>query len=574
MITKQNEINSLKQITQLCTHQTVILLTLYNFCASGNQDSRTINHGVSFSSAHQFDGSIFFDVTIVNKVIYVGVVAENKLMNMFSFVSQGDITVTSSIINIQGVHSSFGSLLLAQGSLLVNSSTLDFQFSGTGIGGLVFSSQGIVSDNCTINYLVSAQRGGIFAYAALNQINLQYVNTTGTFTVPAVNLVQVCQSVDIITWEVAILTQVFNKCGSGTCNSFCDSFSICTYCQKTEIQLTSASNQTEQSYIGNGTYNFQCSFKNSFNNSRINIDINIVGKNFYYSVFCTQKTYNHILVSGNYVVTSTTTSTNNMIVSIFVNDYLQQATLQNCLLKVNFKAIKWFIAQIFLNSRSLDLSISSLILNITFVADTYSSFYGFTTDFTSASSQLQIQDTKIHYNISSLQQFTGIIFMEMNQGTVLQHVLIKYNVTSSNSNYGLAYKLVSAILKDVELAGKINGKQVIRGIADNLGGYFQIQNMKCSLQLSNIKTDSAALVKDMSGASSVTITNIVFEGYARLNAISFSYIKGSNQCITGSQNIGSDGMCYCYDTATPQLVNSARVCKCPGSQTLVSNKCI
>ncbi|CAL6070533.1 Hypothetical_protein [Hexamita inflata] len=292
MITKQNEINSLKQTTaQLCTHQTVILLTLYNFCVSGNQDYRTINHGVSFSSAHQFDGSIFFDATIVNKVTYVGVVAENMLMNMFSFISQGDITVTSSIINIQGVHSSFGSLLLAQGTLVVNSSTLDFQFSGTGIGGLVFSSQGIVSDNCTMRFLVSAQRGGIFAYAALTQINLQYVNTTGTFTVPTINLVQVCQSVDIITWEVAILTQVFNKCGSGTCNSFCDSFSICTYCQKTEIQLTSASNQTEQSYIGNGTYNFQCSFKNSFNNSRINIDITVMGGGIAFSCLLCEQLY-------------------------------------------------------------------------------------------------------------------------------------------------------------------------------------------------------------------------------------------------------------------------------------------
>ncbi|CAL6030855.1 Hypothetical_protein [Hexamita inflata] len=574
MITKQYEINSLKQTTaQLCTHQTVILLTLYNFCASGNQDSRTINHEVSFSSAHQFDGSIFFNAMIVNKITYVGQVAENKLMNMFSFVSQGDITATSSSINIQGVRSSFGSLLLAQGSLVVNSSTLNFQFSGTGIGGLVFSSQGMISDNCTVNFLVSAQRGGIFAYAALTQINLQYFNTTGTFTVPTVNLVQVCQNVDIITWEVAILTQVFNQCGSGTCNSFCDSFSICTYCEKTEIQLTSASNYTEQSYIGNGIYNFQCSLKNSFNNSRINIDINIVGKNFYYSVFCTKTAYNHILVTGNYVATSTTTSTNNMIVSIFVNDYLQKAILQNCLLKVDFKAIKWFIAQIFLNSRSLDVSISSLILNITFVADTYSCFYGFTTDFTSASSQLLIQDTKIHYNISSLQQFTGIIFMEMNQGTVLQRLFIKYNVTSSNTNYGLAFKLVSAILKDVELAGKINGNQVIRGIADNLGGYFQIQNLKYSLIISNVKTDSAALVKDMSGASSVAINNIIFEGYTRLNAISFSYTKGSI-CISGSQTVGSDGMCYCYDTATPQIVNSVRVCKCPGSQTLVSNKCV
>ncbi|CAL6070523.1 Hypothetical_protein [Hexamita inflata] len=335
MITKQNEINSLKQTTaQLCTHQTVILLTLYNFCVSGNQDYRTINHGVSFSSAHQFDGSIFFDATIVNKVTYVGVVAENMLMNMFSFVSQGDITVTSSIINIQGVHSSFGSLLLAQGTLVVNSSTLDFQFSGTGIGGLVFSSQGIVSDNCTINYLVSAQRGGIFAYAALTQINLQYVNTTGTFTVPTINLVQVCQSVDIITWEVAILTQVFNKCGSGTCNSFCDSFSICMYCEKTEIVLTStAQNLTQQTYIYYDTGYVQCSLNNNLNNSRINIDINIVGKEIYYSIFCTKTAYNHVIVSGNYAFKST--NSNQMTGAIFMNDYQKSINMQNCILNIN-----------------------------------------------------------------------------------------------------------------------------------------------------------------------------------------------------------------------------------------------
>ncbi|CAL6070524.1 Hypothetical_protein [Hexamita inflata] len=187
-------------------------------------------------------------------------------------------------------------------------------------------------------------------------------------------------------------------------------------------------------------------------------------------------------------------------------------------------------------------------------------------------SQILIKDAKILYNVTSTDLFIGIA--QTNYITLL-HVLIKYNVTNSIKNYGITNKLSNAIFNNVELTGKINNAQFfIRGIAGTLGGYFQIQNVKYSLQLSNIVNDTAALVKDMSGASSVTITNIVFEGYTRLNAISFSYIKGSNQCITGSQNIGSDGMCYCYDTATPQLVNSVRVCKCPGSQTLNNNKCV
>ncbi|CAL6018770.1 Hypothetical_protein [Hexamita inflata] len=479
MITQQLKINSLKYTTQLCTHQTVILLTLYNFYASGNQDSRTINHEVSFSSAHQFDGSIFFNAAIVNKVTYVGQVAENKLMNMFSFVSQGDITVTSSSINIQGVRSSFASLLLAQGLLLVNSSTLNFQFAGTGIGGLVFSSQGIISDNCTVNFLVSAQRGGIFAYAALTQINLQYVNTTGTFTVPIINLVQVCQNVDIITWEVAILTQVFNKCGTGTCNSFCDSFSICTYCEKTEIQLTSAQIYTENTYIYFRLGNVNCSLQSSFNNSKINIDINIlVGKDYNYSVFCTKTAYNNIIVSGNFVAKQTSSSYQ-LAGAIFMNDHLKSTNMQNCVLKINFVTINFLHIFIFINSRSLDFTISNIRFNISMTATTsqyFAQYYGLLYSF-DVNYLLLIKDAKIYYNIISTDIFVGTT--QLTQYITMVRLFIKNNVTSSVKNFGISYQLNNAIFTDVELTGKIvNGQQWIRGISELLGGYFQIQNMK------------------------------------------------------------------------------------------------
>ncbi|CAL6017836.1 Hypothetical_protein [Hexamita inflata] len=187
---------------------------------------------------------------------------------------------------------------------------------------------------------------------------------------------------------------------------------------------------------------------------------------------------------------------------------------------------------------------------------------------------LLIKDAQIYYNITSTDIFVGIT--QQTKYITMVRLFIQNNVTSSVKNFGISYQLNNSIFTDVELTGQIvNGQQWIRGISELLGGYFQIQNMTYSLQLDNIVSSACnALVKNMAGASSVVINNIIFEGYARLNAISFSYIKGSNQCITGSQTVGRDGMCYCYDTATPQIVNSARVCKCPGSQTLKSNKCV
>ncbi|CAL6073053.1 Hypothetical_protein [Hexamita inflata] len=492
---------------------------------------------------------------------------------MFSFISQGDTTITSSNINVQGVHSSFASLLLAQGSLVINDSILNFQFSGTGIGGLIFSSQGIISDNCSINFLISTVRGGIFAYSAQIQINLQYFKTTGTFTIPAVNLVQVCDNLDIITWEVTILTQIFNKCGSGTCNCYCDSFSISTYCEKTEISLTSAQIYTEKSYFTIGLYNINCSFQNSFNNTLINIDINIVGKGMNYSVFCTNQAYNHVIVSGNYVAKSTSTSSE-MIAALFINNYQKQISVQNCLLNINFTATNWFYAYIFQSSKSLDVTISNIRLNMSFTSNGQSQYYGLLYEF-NASYLVLIKHSLLYYNITSTDIFIGVMFM-VTQYITLQNLYIQYNVTNSNKNFGLSWQLVNAIYTNLELTGKINGNEWIRGITDNIAqGYFKVSNMIYSLQLYNIKSSACtALVKDMSKATSITFNNITFQGYARLNSISFLYAISSKQCITYSLAVSNDGMCYCPDTATPQLVNSVRVCKCPGSQTLSNNKCV
>ncbi|CAL5982834.1 Hypothetical_protein [Hexamita inflata] len=281
---------SKQQFSQICNQQMVILLTLFIYCKKGDQSYQTINTHITFQQlSYNFDGSVFFNVAAIHKVNFIGHIENNNKLNLFSFLSEGDINISSSVAQIVIPQSQYAALIQSQGNLQILDCQFSFESTAIALGGLLFQSMSLKLENCTYQFKISCSKGGMFSYSAINDMELNNFIAIGVFNTPQSYLVIVCNNLNIITQNVTTDFNVQYKCSQGNCNILCNNLPLNPICNMVTYQYIAPSFQKININSYGKIVTVKCAVPSNLdvNNSYIIFNLNTTSNNQMFSIFCT-----------------------------------------------------------------------------------------------------------------------------------------------------------------------------------------------------------------------------------------------------------------------------------------------
>ncbi|CAL6036310.1 Conserved_hypothetical protein [Hexamita inflata] len=569
-ITNDNFMNQLNtsQI-QTCTNSKIVLGKVKMFCVRGNQTNVFVSHAASFSNTNDFNASILFDATRLDRFVYSGQISYSSQMQMFSLVSSGSLRITSSNITVSQLQCPSAALLSSRGALVLNNSAVSFSHSGQASGGLVFESLDMAVFNVAFACSITVSYGGLFAFSASGKLVLDRFSATGAFNVPSRSLVNAGSQLAITIRNASTAFFVQNRCASGSCSmsgllvaGLDPAFSCgsnAEYCGM--IQVLFGDYLQKEIVVDGVAVQARCAVEGvqDFNYSYVRVDESVSGAKANSSLFCYRPVFTRMIVSGSYQVTGSGLDVSSG--SIFVASPDQLVTLQNSKVEVNFVTSGKADISVFLDQDKNTISVISSNFSITLQPNSQASFFGVS----KSSKSVSVTGCRFVFSSTSLNEFCGI--SRSITSLQINTLLLQMNVNAFVA-YGfgqISSETVSAYL--VNLTGQLSGANTY-GILFQSQSIVTLWNFKYSLK--NLgTTQTCGFIQVISKANTVTTIAIIFSGFSGTPNIPSSFGSSSTCPCMANSNLVS-GMCYCIDGASPQ----GNVCTCTQYSQLVGASCV
>ncbi|CAL6074340.1 Conserved_hypothetical protein [Hexamita inflata] len=539
------------------------------FCVRGNQTNVFVSHTASFSNTIDFNASILFDATRLDRFVYAGQISYSSQMQMFSLVSSGSLRIISSNITVSQLQCPSAALLSSRGALVLKNSAVSFSHSGQASGGLVFESLDMAVFNVAFACSITASSGGLFAFSASGKLVLDRFSATGAFNVPSPSLVNAGALLAITIRNASAAFFVQSRCASGLCSMAgllvagldpafsCDSNA--EYCGMRQVLF---GEYLQKEIVVDGVaVQARCAVDGvqDFNYSQVRLDESVSGAKANSSLFCFRPVFTRMIVIGNYQVTVSGSDVS--CGSIFVASPDQLVTLQNSKVAVTFVTSGQADISVFLNQDKNVISVVSSNFSIVLQPNSQASFFGVS----KSSKQVSVTGCRFIFSSTSLNEFCGI-------SRSITSLQINTLLLQINTNAFVAYGFgqissgtVSATL--VNLTGQLSGANTY-GILYQAQSQVSLSSFQYSLQTLG-SSQNCGFIQVISQANVVTTNNIVFSGFSGSPNIPSSFGSSSScPCMANSNFIS--GMCYCIDGASPQ----GNVCTCTQFSQLVGASCI
>ncbi|CAL6074318.1 Hypothetical_protein [Hexamita inflata] len=565
--------NSMNQLNaaqiQTCTNSKIVLGKVKMFCVRGNQTNVFVSHTASFSNTNDFNASILFDATRLDRFVYAGQISYSSQMQMFSLVSSGSLRITSSNISVSQLQCPSAALLSSRGALVLNNSAVSFSHSGQASGGLVFESLDMAVFNVAFACSITASYGGLFAFSASGKLVLDRFSATGAFTVPSPSLVNAGSLLAITIRNASAAFFVQSRCASGSCSmagllvaGLDPAFSCGSNAEYCGMRQVLFGDYLQKEIVVDGVaVQARCAVEGvqDFNYSYVRVDESVSGAKANSSLFCFRPVFTRMIVSGSYQVTGSGSDVS--CGSIFVASPDLLVTLQNSKVEVNFVTSGQADISVFLNQDKNTISVTSSNFSITLQPNSQASFFGVS----KSSKSVLVIGCRFIFSSTNLNEFCGI--SRSIASLQINTLLLQMNVNSFVA-YGfgqIASGTVSATL--VNLTGQLSGTNTY-GILCQAQSIASLSSFQYSLK--NLgTTQTCGFIQVISQANTVTTTNIVFSGFSGTLNIPSSFGSSSTCPCMANSNLVS-GMCYCITGASPQ----GNVCTCTQYSQLVGASCV
>ncbi|CAL6036270.1 Conserved_hypothetical protein [Hexamita inflata] len=539
------------------------------FCVRGNQTNVFVSHTASFSNTNDFNASILFDATRLDRFVYSGQISYSSQMQMFSLVSSGSLRITSSNITVSQLQCPSAALLSSRGALVLNNSAVSFSHSGQASGGLVFESLDMAVFNVDFACSIMASSGGLFAFSASGKLVLDHFSATGAFNVPSRSLVNAGSLLSITIRNASAAFFVQNRCVSGSCSmsgllvaGLDPAFSCGSNAEYCGMRQVLFGDYHQKEIVVDGVaVQARCAVEGvqDFNYSYVRVDESVSGARANSSLFCYRPVFTRMIVVVSYQVTGSGLEVSSG--SIFVASPDQLVTLQNSKVVVTFVTSGQADISVFLDQDKNTISVISSNFSITLQPNSQASFFGVS----KSTKSVSVTGCRFIFSSTSLNEFCGIsrsiVSLQINT------LLLQINVNAFVA-YGfgqMSSGTVSATL--VNLTGQLSGANTY-GILFQAQSVVSLNNFQYSLK--NLgTTQTCGFIQVISQANTVTTTNIVFSGFSGTPNIPSSFGSSSYCPCMANSNFAS-GMCYCITGASPQ----GNVCTCTQYSQLVGASCV
>ncbi|CAL6008163.1 Conserved_hypothetical protein [Hexamita inflata] len=554
--------------TKTCTNSKQILNTKINFCIRGNQSNQHINTLVQFSSTQNFNASILFDATRLDRFVYSGQISYSSQMQMFSLVSSGSLRITSSNITVSQLQCPSAALLSSRGALVLNNSAVSFSHSGQASGGLVFESLDMAVFNVAFACSITVQYGGLFAFSASGKLVLDRFSATGAFNVPSPSLVNAGSLLAITIRNASATFFVQNRCGSGSCSmsgllvaGLDPAFSCGSNAEYCGMRQVLFGDYHQKEIVVDGVaVQARCAVEGvqDFNYSYVRVDESVSGARANSSLFCYRPVFTRMIVSGSYQVAGSGLDFSSG--SIFVAKRSVLVKIQQSKIEVNFTTTKFVELSVFLNQEVNIILIENCNITLRLRSDSFQIYFGIS----KVIQTLNIGNSVINYDAHNINNFYGLaqtlIAATVNLVTISMQVNCYYA-------YGLAMQCTSnAQISNSVIQGQLNAP-VTYGILREAIHTINMINITFGLKTTG-SAGNCGFIQVIIQANAVTTSNITFIGFGSTPVI-MSTLPASQYCPCMPNSDLINGLCYCYPGASP--VNG--VCTCPQYAQLISKTC-
>ncbi|CAL6036328.1 Conserved_hypothetical protein [Hexamita inflata] len=568
--------NSINQLNtsqiQTCTNSKIILGKVKMFCVRGNQTNVFVSHTTQFFNTNDFNASILFDATRLDRFVYSGQISYSSQMQMFSLVSSGSLRITSSNIMVSQLQCPSAALLSSRGALVLNNSAVSFSHSGQASGGLVFESLDMAVFNVAFACSITASSGGLFAFSASGKLVLDRFSATGAFNVPNPNLVNTGSQLAITIRNASAAFFVQNRCASGSCSmsgllvaGLDPAFSCSSNAEYCGMRQVLFGDYHQKEIVVDGVaVQARCAVEGvqDFNYSYVRVDESVSGARANSSLFCYRPVFTRMIVSGSYQVTGSGLDVSSG--SIFVASPDQLVTLQNSKVVVTFVTFGQADISVFLNQDKNTISVISSNFSITLQPNSQASFFGVS----KSSKSVSVTGCRFVFSSTSLNEFCGISrFIASLQ---INTLLLQMNVNAFVA-YGfgqMSSGTVSTTL--VTLDGQLTGANTY-GILYQAQSQVSLSSFQYSLKTIG-SSQNCGFIQVISQANVVTTSNIVFSGFSGRPNILSSFVVISSSCPCNQNSILQQGLCYCLPTYNYNY--SINNCECHLSTVEISGHCV
>ncbi|CAL6074306.1 Hypothetical_protein [Hexamita inflata] len=568
-ITNDNSMNQLNAAQiQTCTNSKIVLGKVKMFCVRGNQTNVFVSHTASFSNTIDFNASILFDASRLDRFVYTGQISYSSQMQMFSLVSSDSLRITSSNITVSQLQCPSAALLSFRGALVLNNSAVSFSHSGQASGGLVFESLDMAVFNVAFACSITASSGGLFAFSASGKLVLDRFSATGAFNVPSPSLVNAGALLTITIRNASAAFFVQSRCASGLCSmtgllvaGLDPAFSCGSNAEYCSMRQVLFGDYLQKEIVVDGVaVQARCAIEGvqDFNYSYVRVDESVSGAKANSSLFCFRPVFTKMIVVGSYQIAASGSDVS--CGSIFMASPDHLVSLQDSKIVVNFSTYNLVNLSIFINQDQNVILIQNTNITLRFQSDSLQVYQGISKQVQT----LSIGNCVINYNANNVNYFHGLaqtlIAATVNQVTISMQVNGYYA-------YGIAKSCYSnAQIYNSVIQGSLNAP-VTYGIMLEATGTINLTNITFSLKTTGQSTFNCGFIQYISQTNAVTTSNITFLGFEKMPNIMSQYGYSQSLCPCMANSNLVNGLCYCIDGAQPQV----NECRCTQYAQLVTS---